>query len=143
MAQRAQSLLVFHGAVVLLIGSLFGFPVIAAIESGSESLHAWTSAHSAVAAGGVMMIALGAALHCINLGSRARTFLVWSLVAMGYGAIVGLGVGASTGMRGFSPTGPALNLIAFFGNLAVVWGSIVGVGLFIFGAFMATRRGPA
>ena len=143
MAQREQSLLVFHGAVVLLIGSLFGFPVVVAIESGSESLHAWTSAHSAVAAGGVMMVAFGAALHCINLGSRARTFLVWSLVAMGYGAIVGLGIGASTGMRGFAPTGPALNLIAFVGNLAVVWGSIVGVGLFMFGAFVATRRGPA
>ena len=143
MAQRAQSLLVFHGAVVLFIGSLFGFPVIAATESGSESLHAWTSAHTAVAAGGVMMVAFGAALHCIDLGSRARTFLVWSLVAMGYGAIVGLGIGASTGMRGFSPTGPGLNLVAFFGNLAVVLGSLVGVGLFIFGAFIATRRGPA
>ena len=50
MAQREQSLLVFHGAVVLLIGSLFGFPIVAATESGSESLQAWTSAHSAVVA---------------------------------------------------------------------------------------------
>ncbi len=82
-------------------------------------------------------------LHCIHLGSRARTFLVWSLVALGYGSIVGLGIGASTGMRGFSPAGPALNLIAFVGNLAVIWGSIIDVGLFIFGAFVATRRGPA
>ena len=91
----------------------------------------------------LLQVHFGAALHCTNLGSRGRAFLVWSLVAMGYGAIVGLGVGASTGMRGFAPSGPALNLIAFFGNLAVVWGSLVGVGLFIFGAFIATRRGPA
>ncbi|NRA76485.1 MAG: hypothetical protein HRU16_11135 [Planctomycetes bacterium] len=124
----------------MLIGSFFGFPVVNAAESGSTTLHAWTSAHAAVTAGGVMLIALGAALHLVTLGSRAQSWLLWSLVGTGYGAVVGLGIGASTGMRGFTPSGPPLNLLAFLGNMAVVWGSTVGVGLFLWGIASTIRR---
>ena len=92
-SKRDQAIVVFHGAIVLLIGSFFGFPVVNAAESGSTTLHAWTSAHAAVTAGGVMLIALGAALHLVTLGSRAQSWLLWSLVGTGYGAVVGLGIG--------------------------------------------------
>ena len=139
-SKRDQAIVVFHGAIVLLIGSFFGFPVVNAAESGSTTLHAWTSAHAAVTAGGVMLIALGAALHLVTLGSRAQSWLLWSLVGTGYGAVVGLGIGASTGMRGFTPSGPPLNLLAFLGNMAVVWGSTVGVGLFLWGIASTIRR---
>jgi hypothetical protein len=140
MSKRNQAFVVFHGAIVLLVGSLFGFPVVAAAEGGSHSLHAWTTAHAAVTAGGVMLIAMGAALHLVTLDRRAQAWLRWSLVATGYGAIVGLGIGASTGLRGFSPSGPPLNLLAFLGNMAVVWGSTVGVALFLWG-LASTIRG--
>ena len=140
MSKRDQAIVVFHGAIVLLIGGFFGFPVVNAAESGSTTLHAWTSAHAAITAGGVMLIALGAALHLVTLGSRAQSWLRWSLVVTGYGAIVGLGIGASTGMRGFSPSGPPLNLLAFLGNMAVVWGSTVGVGLFLWGIASTIRE---
>ena len=80
-----------------------------------------------------------AGLHLVTLGSRAQSWLRWSLVVTGYGAIVGLGIGASTGMRGFSPSGPPLNLLAFLGNMGVVWGSTVGVGLFLWGIASTIR----
>jgi len=140
MSKHDQAIVVFHGAIVLLIGSFFGFPVVSAAESGSTTLHAWTSAHAAITAGGVMLIALGAGLHLVTLGSRAQSWLRWSLVVTGYGAIVGLGIGASTGMRGFSPSGPPLNLLAFLGNMGVVWGSTVGVGLFLWGIVSTIRN---
>jgi hypothetical protein len=143
MSRRDQAFVVLHGAVVLLVGSFFGFPVAAALESGSGSLHAWTSAHAAVTAGGVMLIAMGAALHLVTLGPRGGAWLRWSLVAAGYGAVVGLGLGAITGLRGFDPVGPPLNLVAFAGNLAVVWGSTVGVGLFLWGAGATAHRAPS
>ena len=81
-----------------------------------------------------------AGLHLVTLGSRAQSWLRWSLVVTGYGAIVGLGIGASTGMRGFSPSGPPLNLLAFLGNMGVVWGSTVGVGLFLWGIVSTVRN---
>ena len=142
MEQRNQTLLVLHGAVVLFVGNLFGFPLGFAIADGAsaEVVRAWQAAHSAVTAGGVMLIAIGAAAHYIALGPRAASWLVWSLMALGYGAIVGLGLGAAAGARGFLPTGPALNLIAFVGNLAVMSGSLVGIALVIHGAYAALRK---
>jgi hypothetical protein len=140
MSRRDQVIVVLHGTVVLLVGSFFGFPVVAAAESGSTSLHAWTSAHAAVTAGGVMLIAMGVALQLVTLGPAAQAWLRWSLVVTGYGAILGLGIGAATGMRGFSLSGPPLNFLAFVGNMAVVWGSTVGVGLFLWGLATSARR---
>ena len=140
MSKRDQAIVVFNGAIVLLVGSLLGFPVASAAETASQSLHAWTSAHAAVTAGGVMLVAMGVALHLVSLGARGQAWLRWSLIATGYGAIVGLGIGAATGLRGFNPTGRPLNFIAFLGNMAVVWGSTVGVGLFLWGVFSTIRR---
>lgn len=142
MSERYQTLAVLHGAVVLLVGNLFGFPLALAVSSdaGPEAGRAWQAAHSAVTAGGVMMIAIGAASRYLTLGPAASAWLVWSLVAMGYGAIVALGLGAALGVRGFMPTGPALNLVAFVGNLGVIWGSLVGVVIVIQGAAASLRR---
>lgn len=142
MQQRDQALVVLHGAVVLFVGNLFGIPLGAAIADGArpEAIRAWQAAHSAVVAGGIMLIAIGGAARYLTLGPRAASWLLWSLVALGYGAIVGLGLGAVAGVRGFLPTGPLLNLLAFAGNLAVVWGSLVGVALVIHGAHAAWRR---
>lgn len=140
MTRRDQAFVVFHGAVVLLVGSLFDFPVAEAVEQASHSA-AWSTAHNALTAGGVMLIALGAALPAVSLGPRGDAWLRGSLVAAGYGAILGLGIGAVTGHKGFHLGGPALNVVALLGNLAVVWGSLVGVGLFGWGALATLRRG--
>jgi len=139
MGRRDQVLVVLNGAIVLFIGNLFGFPLGVAIADGlsAEVVRAWQAAHSAVMAGGVMLIAVGAAASCLSLGPRASRWLVRSLLALGYGAIVGLGLGATAGTRGFLPTGPLLNLVAFVGNVGVVLGSVAGIALVVYGAYAA------
>lgn len=136
MNERYQRRLVFHGAIVLLIGSLCGFPQLAAISRGAReaAVHAWRVAHDALVAGGIMVIAIAAALRHVTLGPRGVAWLTGALLALAYGAVVGLALPALTGFRGLEPTGPPLNFIAFLGNLCVGAGTIVALSLVIWGA---------
>jgi hypothetical protein len=129
-----QRRLVFHGAIVLLAGALCGIPEGAAIGSGAPEtrIHAWRVAHDALVAGGIMLIAVGSALSLVA-SARLAGWIVGSLVAVGYGAIVGLGISALAGVSGLEPTGPPLNFVAFLGNLAVAGGTLVGLPLLIWG----------
>jgi hypothetical protein len=136
-----QRRLVFHGAIILLVGGLCGFPELKAVSSGApeSAVHAWRVAHDALVAGGIMLIAIAAALSHVQLGATGRAWLAWSLVAVAYGAVVGLGLPAFTGLRGLEPTGPPLNLIAFVGNAAVGVGTLVALALLIWGARPGAR----
>ena len=134
MTDSDQRRLVFHGAIVLLAGSLCGIPQATAITGGlpEARIHAWRVAHDGLVAGGIMLIAIGAALRLVTEARVAR-WVRWSLVAVGYGAVVGLGVGALAGVRGLQPTGPPINVVVFLGNVIVGIGTLVGVPLLIWG----------
>jgi hypothetical protein len=133
--------LVFHGAIVLLAGVLCGIPESTAIGSGAPEarIHAWRVAHDALVAAGIMLIAVGAALELVADG-RLTGWIAGSLVAAGYGAILGLGTAAVAGVRGLEPTGPPLNFVAFLGNLVVAGGTLVGLPLLIWGTRGGTPR---
>lgn len=45
MSKRDQAIIVLHGAIVLMVGNLYGFPLGSAIESGSSNVRAWSAAH--------------------------------------------------------------------------------------------------
>jgi hypothetical protein len=141
MRESEQRRLVFHGAIILLAGSLCGIPEGGAVMHGlpEAQIHAWRVAHDALVAGGIMMIAVGAALPLVAGASAAR-WVRWSLVAVGYGAVVGLGLAAVAGVRGLQPTGPALNFVAFLGNVAVAVGTLVALPLLIWGTRGAGAR---
>ncbi len=139
MTEPEQRRLVFHGAIVLLAGGLCGIPEAGAISAGAPEaqIHAWRVAHDALVAGGIMMIAVGAVLHLVR-GPAVARWIAWLLVAVGYGAIVGLGIGAVAGVRGLEPSGPPLNFIAFLGNIVVGAGTLVALPLLIW----STRGTP-
>jgi hypothetical protein len=134
MTDRDQRRLVFHGAIVLLIGNLCGVPLAAAASAGSSeaTMHAWRVAHSGLVATGVLLIAVGSALRLVVLGAGAASWLVWSLLASAYGGVVAL-VLAGAGANLFAPTAAPLDLLAFAGNAVVVVGTLIGVVLLIRG----------
>ena len=140
-SERGQIQMLFHGAVVLFIGLWFGLPFGLAVSRGwgEESVGSWHVAHSGVAALGVMLIAIGAALHHLRLGERAASLLVWSLVASAYGFTIGLMLRGIVGVRGFRPSGSALNLVAFIANMVGVWGSLLGIALVIYGTYAVLK----
>ena len=123
--------LVFHGAIVLLVGLLCGIPQASAITGGADParIRAWQAAHTAIMLSGIMQIAIAGALP-VMMEAPAR-WLVRLLIVAGYGSVVGLGVAAASGYRGLTPDGPALNLLAFAGNLVVAATTLTALPLLI------------
>jgi hypothetical protein len=144
MTERDQRLLVFHGAIILMAGNLVGIPMANAITSGAgeDVIRAWRVAHTGLASGGVLMLAVAAVLRHVVLGPTAGRWLLWSFVVVGYAALVGLGLGAAGGVRGLEPTGSAMNLVAFAGNTVLGGASLLGTALLIRGAWAAVAAAP-
>ncbi len=145
MNERRQIQMLFHGAIVLFMGLLFGLPFGVAVTMGwgGESVQAWRVAHAGMVAVGLMLIAIGAALRHQVLGQRLASWLVWSLVASAYSFTLAVLLGGVAGVKGFQPTGPILNWIAFLSNMVGILGSLTGVALTIRGAYAALRTPPA
>ena len=128
--------LLFHGAVVLLVGLLTGLPFGMAIADGwgEESVRAWRVAHTGLVGGGVVLIAIAGALRHVRLGPSAAVWLVWSLVVTVYAAVIALGLGPILGVRGLEPTLPSANLLVFAANMVLAVGAFIATVLLIAGA---------
>jgi hypothetical protein len=125
MAERDRLRLIFHGAVVILVGLLSGIPTV--IEAMNESGRFWHTAHEALIMVGVWMLAASSVRPVLVLDQREATALVWSMLALGYGFTVALVMGGVLGTSPFAPGGTPVSFFAFVS-------AIVG----IFGAFVAT-----
>ena len=137
MIERAQRQMVFHGAVVLLGGMLTGLPLAVAIADdwGREAIRAWAVTHSSLAAAGIGLIAIGAALRHLQFGSRQLAAFVSAMVAANYLLCLGLVVSAMTGERGLTASGPALNMLLHVSNLVGVLGALLAGVLLVRGAY--------
>jgi hypothetical protein len=68
------------------------------------------------------------------LGQREASWLAWSLVASAYPFTLSVLLRGVAGVRGFQPTGPIPNWIAFLSNMVGILGSLMGVALTVRGA---------
>ena len=95
MNERYQTQLVFHGAVILFASMVVGVPFGSAITDGwgDEAVRAWRVAHSALAGGATLILAIAAVGHRLAFSERAAGLLVWSLVvgiyALGFALVFG------------------------------------------------------
>ena len=140
MTQRLTRQLVFHGALLVLVGMCVGFPFAAAITEGwgPESVRAWRVAHTSLVLGGALYLAIAAVSAHLVLGRAACLALTWSLVGAAYVFASALILGASVGARGLEPGGPPLHALVFalfatslaalFAAVAIVaWGAFAGL----------------
>ena len=141
MTSRNAALLVFHGALLLLIGNLVGIPFAEAIEEdwGAEAVRAWRVAHSSLVMGGALYIAIGAAREFIALPAQPESLLVRLLVATAYLFPAALVLGASLGARGLSPAGPALHGVVFVCFVVSALAILIASGLLLWGTYRALR----
>ena len=129
--------LIFHGAVVLLIGLLCGLPTV--VESINESGRFWHTAHEALIMMGIWMLASSSVLPALVLERREKTALIASLLVMGYGFTVALVIGGSVGANAFEPGGTPATFTAFVAAVVGIGGAFVATALTLMGARAALK----
>src|SRR3989442_11231220 len=91
MADRDRLKLIFHGAIVLLVGLLCGLPT--AVEASTESVRFWHTAHEALIMMGIWMLAASSARPLLVLYGRDASAPVWLVLALGYALPTALRLG--------------------------------------------------
>lgn len=137
---RLRARMVFHGAVVVMLGLLAGFPhafVLTGQLAGEE--RAWRMAHLEGLLNGFVVLIAAAVADGLALSPRQYGWLVWSLVAAAYGNVVASVLGATFGVRGLALAPPVANIVMNLLFWVAIGGILAGVGLMIVGARNAVR----
>ncbi|HKV73263.1 MAG TPA: hypothetical protein VJN95_01990 [Gemmatimonadales bacterium] len=138
-ADRERSLLIMHGAGILLIGLLTGFMAVVEELAGSQPT-IWRASHGALLLAGVWLLASGPVLPALVLPEKQRRALCWSLLVMGYAFTSAVLIQATTGVRALSPHGSVWTLIAYVANLVTPAAGVIAAVLTVVGARAALRR---
>src|SRR6185312_6133009 len=94
--------LVFHGAIVLLLGLLFGAPYARAIKRNAPAqvVNSWRVAHLSVPVGAMLMLAIAAVLGSLTTSDGMKWTLASLLLVSSSDFCVSLPLAATTGNRG-------------------------------------------
>ena len=131
--------LIFHGAVIFLIGLLCGVPFGRAIvrRKPEATVSAWRVAHTSLTMGGILLLVVGLVVPQLRLGTSTLTLMVWAFVASAYGFVLALPLGAHYGHRGLTYQPPFANRVVYLGNVIGVLGTVVGSAVLLWGAYAA------
>ncbi len=135
----SSRLLLFHAVVILLISLLAGVPYGRAIlrKKPQTLVHAWRVAHSSLAMGAVLMMALAAVLSGLKVSETTNQVIAWLFIISGYGFAFALILGPLVGARGLRAKGPPMAKAVYGGNVVGVATSLVGTLLLLYAAFVS------
>ena len=137
---RLRARMVFHGAVVVMLGLLAGFPhafVLTGQLAGEE--RAWRMAHLEGLLNGFVVLLAAAVGEWLALSPKQYAWLAWSLVVAAYGNVIASVLGATFGVRGLALVPPVTNIVMNLLFWVAIAGILAGVGLMIVGARNAVR----
>ena len=135
MPLEVERFLLLHGAIVLFLGVLAGFPFWLTIirDRGSDAVRAWRVAHTTLISDGLVLLIVSLMGPHLALSGGAAWLLGWALVASAYGFVFALAVGAWVGERGLVPVPLGRNSLFFVGHAIGAGGAVVGTGLVLVG----------
>jgi hydroxylaminobenzene mutase len=135
MDHRIAHRLVFHGALLFLLGLLTGL-----VSPVATNPRMGLSAHLEGVMNGTFLIALGAVWSHMRLPVRAEAAAFWLLLFGTYGNWASVGLGAMTGASRLMPiagqghTGPAwAETVVGFGLIAISIAMVLALGLVVRG----------
>lgn len=132
--------LVLHGLVVIVLGLLAGFPYALVVTGDlAGEVRAWRMAHLEGVLNGLLMIAVASAGGLLQLTPGQGRWIVIGLLVAGYGNVAASVIGASFGVRGLAPAGPAANWLVYLLFMAAIVGVLLGLGLAAVGAARGRR----
>jgi len=135
MADAYARKLFFHGAAVIWVGLLAGFPFGMVIMGRMEGdLRAWHMAHLEGVLNGLLTIGAGAALGRLSLDERRIPLYAWSFIVAAWGNVVASIFAAIVRQRGLELALPLSNLAVFAGFVIAIVAVLIGLYLMMRGA---------
>src|ERR1051325_8820109 len=134
--------LVFHGAVVLMVGVLSGLPTVGESING-DAVRAGDTEPGALIMMGSWLLVMASVVPVLVLARREATVLFGALLAMGYGFIVALVLGGAIGVSPFEPGRTPAAFTAFVAAVIGIGGAVISAALTIMGARAALTAAPA
>ncbi len=137
--QTSARYLVFHGAIVLLVGLLCGAPYGRAINRAAPApvVNAWRLAHASLPMGALLMFSVAAILSTLDTVPAIKWFISLALIVSSYAFCFSLPLAAVVGHRGLSAQGPLSARLVYAGNMLGAFASLVGVVGLIYAAFVS------
>ena len=131
--------LVFHGAVVLLIGLLCGAPYGRAVNRNAPEhvVHSWRVAHGSIPLGAALMFGVAAVLSHLRAGAPLKWAVALFLIVSSYAFCVSLPLAAVVGHRGLSSRGPTSAKLVYAGNVIGAVSSLAAAAVFIYAAYIS------
>jgi len=148
--QRAK--MIFHSAIVILIGSFAGFAWLIALGgylqlwplppieiSLPDQKELWRNAHLGPIMHGMLVILVAAIAPLLKLTKReAKVLMIAGLIEV-WGNALGFSSAPYTTNRGLTPEGPFINLFAYFTFYPAVIGALILVALVILGSYRSMQ----
>lgn len=131
--------LIFHGAIITLIGLISGLIYWQKIirNKRPEIIRSWQIAHIFLVIEGMFIVTVGLIIPHLALSGLAVRILVWIVTISGYGFVWAFLGGAWKGYRGLTPKPYGLNTTLFLGHFIGAGGSLIGIIIIIYGIFKA------
>lgn len=137
--EAATRHLVFHGAVVLLLGLLFGAPYARAIKRNAPAqiINSWRVAHLSLPIGATLMLAVAAILSLLKVSDVMKWTLASFLIVSSYAFCISTPLAAITGDRGLASGGNGLTKLVYIGNMIGAWASLGAALILLLAAFLS------
>ena len=131
--------LVFHGAVVLLIGLLCGAPYGRAVnrKAPERIVHSWRVAHASIPLGAALMFGVAAVLSDLQGGASLKWVVAVFFIVSSYAFCFSLPLAAVVGQRGLSSRGPTSAKVVYVGNMVGAASSLVAAAVLLYAAYVS------
>jgi len=137
--KKLRASLIFHGAIVIILGLLAGFPYALVLQGQMQGEpRAWSMAHLEGVLNGLLCLGAAGAFGKLALSAGQMRLMTWSFILMAYGNVVASVIGAVTGQRGLELAGPMSNMVVFALFMIAVVLVLVALALLAYGARPST-----
>lgn len=129
--------LIFHGAIILLIGLIAGAPYGRAIlkKKSADTVHIWRMAHLALPIAAILLFAIASFISLLEVSHTIQWFIAILFIVSSYAFGFAMFVGAPAGERGLTFRGAMTAKVAHIGHMIGVLTSLVASILLVYAAW--------
>ncbi|MES2069056.1 MAG: hypothetical protein V4488_01815 [Pseudomonadota bacterium] len=131
--------LAFHGAIVLLVGLLYGAPYARAVKRNAEAhiVHSWRVAYASLPIGATLMFAVAGLLSSFSVPAPFKWAIAIALIISSYAFCFSLPLAATVGQRGLSSQGPFSAKLVYAGNMLGAWASLMAALALVYAGYVS------